>query len=93
MEQKKNRIIKTRISEEDYVELKKGIEASGLSESEFLRRAVKGIQISGNNAASQKMMVHIVHIQTILNRARITMDHPCIAEIQEEVSELCQYLS
>lgn len=92
MNQKKNRIIKARVTEEDYCNISRTIKASGLSESEFLRRAVMGVEISGNNAENQKAMVHICQIQTLLNQARLTMDHIMIDEIQEEVSSLCRCL-
>lgn len=92
MKSKKDKIIKARVTEEDYLSIKHAITASGLSESEFLRRAAKRVEISGSNADHQKAMVHICQIQTLLNQARLKTDDPMIDAIQEEVSVLCQCL-
>lgn len=90
----KNKIIKARISEEEYKTILEQRQASGLSESEFVRRALFGVQISSRGAGNQKVMAHICEIQSLLNQARFAMcDAVVIDEIQEEVSNLCRCLS
>lgn len=90
----KNKTIKARISEEEYETILEQRQASGLSESEFVRRALFGVQISGHGAGNQKAMAHICEIQSLLNEARLAVcDAVIIDEIQEEISNLCQCLS
>lgn len=93
MKSNKSKILKARVTEEDYLTISEAVKASGLSESEFLRRAAKNTKVLVNNAANQKMIAHICQIQTMLNQARLRTDTPIIDEIQGEVSALCQYLS
>ena len=93
MKHKKTKILRARVTEEDYAEIIQVIQHSGLNESEFLRRAAKGAAISTNNAENQQMMAHICKIQSLLNDARLHEENPLIDEIQEEVSSLCQCLS
>lgn len=93
MKNKKTIIMKARVTEEFYDELSPSICASGLSESEYIRRALSNTVISENNALNQKVMEHICNIHTLLNKARLTVDDVVIDEIQGEVSEICQYLS
>lgn len=93
MKNKKTIIMKARVTEEFYGELSPSICASGLSESEYIRRALSNTAISENNALNQKLMEHICNIHTLLNKTRLTVDDVVIDEIQGEVSEICQYLS
>lgn len=89
----KSKIIKTRISEEEYQRILEQRKASGLSESEFVRRALFQVQISDSGVKNQKAMEHICIIHTLLNEARLTMDNAVVDELQEEVSYLCRCLS
>lgn len=93
MKNKKTIIMKARVTEKFHDELSPSIRASGLSESEYIRRALSNTVISENNALNQKLMEHICNIHTLLNKARLTVDDVVIDEIQGEVSEICQYLS
>lgn len=93
MKNKKTIIMKARVTEEFYDELRPSIHASGLSESEYIRRALSNAVISENNALNQKVMEHICNIHTLLNEAKLTVEDGVIDEIQGEVSEICQYLS
>ena len=87
MKNKKTIIMKARVTEEFYDELSPSICASGLSESEYIRRALSNTVISENNALNQKVMEHICNIHTLLNKARLTVDDVVIDEIQGEVSK------
>lgn len=89
----KSKTVKARVSEEEYHKLCQKREESGLSESELIRRAVFGLEVSGCNAKNQKAMKHICKIHTLLNQARLEMDDCVLDALQEEVSGLCQSLS
>ena len=89
----RSKVIKARISEDEYQKIRAKRQASGLSESEFVRRVLLGIELSGSAAKNQKAMAHVCEIQTILNQARLRVDDAVLGEIQEEVSSLCRYLS
>ena len=80
------------MTEDEYETFTQKREAAGLSESEFLRRVVLGMEISGSNAKNQKAMTHICQIHTLLDKARLTMDDYVIDELQGEVSDLCRCL-
>ena len=88
----RNRIAKARMTEGEYQRLQQKREACGLSESEFIRRAVENVPMSESNANKQQIMMHICQIQTMLNKARITLGDAIIDEIQQEVSDLCRCL-
>ena len=88
----RSKIIKARMSEEEYRKFTQKKEASGLSESEFLRRVVMGVELSGNNAKNQEAMTHICQIHTLLDEARLKMDNVIFDELQGEVSDLCRCL-
>ena len=89
----KSKTVKARVSEEEYRKLCQKREDSGLSESELIRRAIFGLNMSGCNAKNQKAMEHICKIHTLLNQARLEMDDCVLDALQEEVSDLCQSLS
>lgn len=90
----KSKIIKARISEEEYKTILEQCQASGLSESEFVRRALFGVPISSRGAGNQKAMAYICEIQSLLNQIRLTMyDAVVIDGIQAEVSNLFRRLS
>ena len=76
----KSKTVKARVSEEEYRKLCQKREESGLSESELIRRAVFGLEVSG------------CKIHTLLNQARLEMDDCVLDALQEEVSGLCQSL-
>lgn len=88
----RNRIAKARMTEGEYQSLQQKREACGLSESEFIRRAVENVPMSESNANKQQIMMYICQIQTMLNKARITLGDAIIDEIQQEVSDLCRCL-
>ena len=88
----RKKMIKARVSETEYAVISEQRQASGLSESEFVRRALLGVQISGSGSDNQKAMAHIYDIQTLLNQARQSVNSMILDEIQEEVSELCRCL-
>lgn len=88
----RNRMSKTRLTEEEYQSLQQKKKACGVSESEFIRRAIENAPMSANNANKQQIMMHICQIQTMLNKARITLGDAIIDEIQQEVSDLCRCL-
>ena len=91
--ERRNRIVKARISEEEYRIFSQKRKASGLSESEFIRRAIFGMEVLDNNARNQKAMEHICHIHTLLNHSKLKWNDPALDTLQEEVSDLCQCLS
>ena len=73
-------------------EIQEKRQASGLSKSEFVRRALSGVEMSGSAAENRRAMAHICEIQTILNRIRLKTDDTILADLQEEVSSLCRCL-
>ena len=89
----RNKTIKARLTENEYRDFRQMREDSGLSESEFIRRAVLGGKISANNARNQEGMSHICNIQTLMNQLTLDTEDPIAEEIREEVSALCQSLS
>ena len=88
----RSKIIKARVSEEEYQKIQEKRQASGLSKSEFVRRALSGVEMSGSAAENRRAMAHICEIQTILNRIRLKTDDTILADLQEEVSSLCRCL-
>lgn len=88
----RKKIIKARISQTEYAAISEQRQASGLSESEFVRRALLGVKLSGSGSNNQKAMAHLCDLQTLLNQARQSIDSMILDEIQEEVSELCRCL-
>ncbi|MBM6927330.1 plasmid mobilization protein [Pseudoflavonifractor phocaeensis] len=89
----KSKTVKARVTEEEYRTFCQKREECGLSESELIRRAIFGLEVSGCNAKNQKAMEHMCKIHTLLNQARLEMDDAVIDALQEEVSDLCQSLS
>ena len=84
--------IRARISETEHQKILEKQQASGLSTSEFTRRALLGADLSGSGAKNQKAMEHLCEIQTFLNQARQYIDCGVLDELQEEVSQLCRCL-
>ena len=89
----RTKTIKARLSESEYQAISEQRQASGLNESEFVRRALLGVRISGSGAGNQKAMVHICQLHTLLNQAQACVDSAILDEIQEEVSALCRCIS
>ena len=54
----RTKTIKARLSESEYQAISEQRQASGLNESEFVRRALLGVRISGSGAGNQKAMVY-----------------------------------
>jgi hypothetical protein len=88
----KNRTIKARMSDAEYDAFVKKRSASGLSESELIRRAVLEAEIHSSHADRQQAAIHICNIQTMLNQIKLRQDDPMLDAIQGEVSDLCRCL-
>ena len=63
----RKKIIKPHISQTEYAVISEQRQASGLSESEFVRRAFLGVKLSGSGSNNQKAMAHLCDLQTLLN--------------------------
>ena len=78
----RNKTIKARLTEDEYRDFRQQREDSGLSESEFIRRAVFGGKISANNAQNQAAMCHICNIQTLMSKLTLDTEDPIAEEIR-----------
>ena len=89
----KARVIRARLTEAQYQDFVQKCAASGLSESELLRRLAAGVTVLDELPRKRVIAAHACSIQTLLNQIILDTDSTLAYQLQEEVSELCRNLS
>ena len=92
---KREKIVKARLSEEEYNRFSEKCKLAGATESELIRRSLSDTNIQGNVSNSRNAMIHICNMEKVIQMLEHKYSSEvgiAIDELREELNELCQFL-